>query len=157
MITLCYNNIWGGKMEKIKVIFIKAFKSTASTILKLAKIVIPVVFVLTFINMIGVIDYISNIFAPFMQIFNLPGEASVPIILGGIVNLYAAISAIETMNLDSAQITTISIMLLIAHSLILETAVIATLKVKKTTQLSLRIGVSIIVGIIIGAILGGLL
>ncbi len=140
-------------MMKFKNIFFNAFKSTYETVIKLSKIVIPVVFAITLIKSVGILSYISKLFEPFMQIFNLPGQASLPIILGGTVNLYAAISAIETLNLSSSQITTVAIMLLIAHSLVLETAVITTIGVKKRIQLILRISVAVIVGIIVGGML----
>ncbi len=143
-------------MTKIYRIFYETFKSTAQTILKLAKIMIPVIFIVTLIKMTGILEVIAGLFEPAMKIFNLPGEATLPLILGAVVNLYAAISAIETLDLTPNQITTISIMLLIAHSLLVETAVIASLGVKKITQLSIRTGIAIVVGIIISIILGGI-
>lgn len=146
----------GDNMTKIYRIFYETFKSTAQTILKLAKIMIPVIFIVTLIKMTGILEVIAGLFEPAMKIFNLPGEATLPLILGAVVNLYAAISAIETLDLTPNQITTISIMLLIAHSLLVETAVIASLGVKKITQLSIRIGIAIVVGIIISIILGGI-
>ncbi len=144
-------------MQTVISIIVNAVKSTMSTVLKLSKIVVPVVFAITLIKTVGILNYISEFFAPFMQIFNLPGEASLPIILGGTVNLYAAITAIETLTLTKAQITTIAIMLLIAHSLVLETAVITSIGVKKRTQLILRITTAIIIGLVVGNLLGGLL
>lgn len=144
-------------MKTLKTIFINATKSTASTIFRLSKIVVPVIFALTLIKTLGILTYIADLFNPFMQIFNLPGEASLPLILGFVVNLYAAIGAIETLELTSSQITTIAIILLIAHSLLLETAVITTIGVKKKTQLFLRLGTAITVGIIVGNVIGVLI
>ncbi len=140
-------------MEIMRMVFIDAAKSTASTVLKLSKIVIPVIFAITLIKMTGVLEIISDVFAPVMQIFNLPGDASVPMILGAFVNIYAALSAIEMLDLSGNQVTTIAIMILIAHSLLLETAVIATIGVKRKTQLFVRISLAITVGIIVSLLL----
>lgn len=143
-------------MTKLYTIFYETFKSTFHTILKLAKIIIPITFLITFLKMIGILEVLASLFEPLMKIFNLPGEATLPLILGATVNLYAAISAIETLDLTSIQITTISIMLLIAHSLLVETAVISSLGVKKITQIVIRVGLAIVVGIIVSLVLGGI-
>ncbi len=143
-------------MSKIYNVFYETFKSTFQTIIKLSKIMVPVIFLITLIKMTGILEIIAQFFEPVMQIFNLPGEATLPLILGFVVNLYAAISAMETLDLNSMQITTISIMLLISHSLLVETAVIASLNVKKSLQVTVRIGLAIIVGIIVSLMLGGI-
>lgn len=142
--------------EVFKIVIKKASLNTLSTVWRLTKIIVPVTFFITFIKMTGILDIISNLFAPLMQIFNLPGDASLPLILGAFVNLYGAIGAIESLELSGNQITTIAIMLLIAHSLILETAVISTIGVKRKTQTILRVCVAIIAGLIVSLILGGL-
>lgn len=141
-------------MTKLYSILYETFKSTYQTILKLAKIMVPVIFLVTFIKMTGVLELVAGFFAPIMQIFNLPGEATLPLILGFIVNLYAAISAIETLDLTSTQITTISIMLLISHSLLVETAVISSLGVKKSSQVIVRISLALLVGVVVSLLLG---
>ncbi len=141
-------------MIKLYEIFYEAFKNTFKTIIKLTKIVVPVIFIVTLIKMTGILFYVAKFFEPVMSIFNLPGEATLPLILGGVVNLYAAISAIEALDLTGPQITTISIMLLIAHSLLVETAVISSLGIKKGTQVFIRISIAIIVGVIVSLGLG---
>lgn len=141
-------------MITIRNIFYEAFKNTFQTVLKLAKIIVPVTFFVTFIKMTGTLELIAKFFEPFVAIFNLPGEATLPLILGGIVNLYAGIGAMETLDLTSSQITTISIMMLIAHSLLVETAVISSIGVKKQTQIIIRIGLAIIVGILVSLFMG---
>ncbi len=143
-------------MDKLKKIFKTSLKNTVKTVILLTKIVVPVILFVTLIDMTGILNYISAGFAPIMKIFGLPGEASLSLILGNVVNLYAAISVISTMDLTSAQITTIAIMLLFSHSLILETSIIASIGVKRSTQLIIRIISMIVIGILLGFIIGGI-
>ncbi|MFV0498723.1 MAG: nucleoside recognition domain-containing protein [Bacilli bacterium] len=139
-------------MNNIKRILNTTIKNTVLTTIKLAKILIPVVFLVTFIKMTGTLQVIAHHLEPLVKIFNLPGEASLPLILGGIVNLYAGISSIETLELTNNQITTIAIMMLIAHSLLVETAVISSLGVKKTVPILIRIVIAIFTGLLVSLI-----
>ncbi len=141
-------------MKIIKEILKNSTISTVKTLKILVKVIIPVIFIITFIDMTGVLSKFSTWLDPVMKIFNLPGEASLALILGNVVNLYAAISVIVTLDLSSSQITTIAIMLLFSHSLVLETSIIAAIGVKRSTQLAIRILTMILIGITIGLLIG---
>lgn len=144
----------GDNMIIIRNILYETFKNTVQTVLKLAKIIVPVIFFTTLIKMTGILEVIAKFFEPLVTIFDLPGEATLPLLLGGIVNLYAGIGAMDTLDLNSSQITTISIMMLIAHSLLVETAVISSIGVKKKTQMIIRIGLALIVGFLVSVLMG---
>lgn len=118
----------------------------------LAKVIIPVYFVVTFIQYTPVIDWIAEVFTPLMAIFNLPGEAAIILVLGNVLNLYAAVGAISAISLTSLEITVISIMLSFSHSLLVETAVTKKLGVSATKVVLIRVGLAIAGGIVIGRV-----
>ena len=103
--------------------FINGTKNGMSVTWELVKAIVPVYFVITFLKYTPVLETVAKIFEPAMKLFGLPGEASLPIVLGLALNLYFAIAAIVPLDLNSEQITIIATMLLFCHSLFIETAV----------------------------------
>ncbi|MDR5658358.1 nucleoside recognition domain-containing protein [Serpentinicella sp. ANB-PHB4] len=122
----------------------------------LGKVIIPVYLIVTVLEHTPVIDWISNVFAPFMTFFNLPGEAAIILVLGNVLNLYAAIGAITAISLTAMEVTIIAIMLSFSHSLIVETAVTKKMGISVKKVLFVRLGLAIIFGIVIGQ-LGGII
>jgi len=98
--------------------------------LKLMLIVAPVYTVVTVLKYTPVIRVFAEFMAPLMKHFGLPGEAALAIILGNIVNLYAGLGAITALKITTAQLTVLSLMLLLSHSQILETAVFFQIRAK---------------------------
>ena len=90
---------------------------------ELTKAIVPVYFIVTFLKHTPVLDWIAKVFQPAMKIFGLPGEASLPLVFGMVLNIYFAIAAIIPLDLTQKQITILSTMLLLCHSLFIETAV----------------------------------
>lgn len=119
-----------------------------TTLIELSKILIPVYVVVELLSISGLLNIISNIFGPAMSIFGLPGDASVPLVLGALVNVYAGISAMLPLNLNVTQATTISIMISIAHNLINESAVIKKVNVNPFLSASIRITCALLCGFI---------
>lgn len=129
-------------------------KKGLSTTWILAKVVIPVYIIVTILKYTPVLNMIADIFRPFMKIFNLPGEAVIPLVFGNLVNLYAGTAAMGAINLTPWQITTIAVMLSFSHSMLVETAVTKKLQTKVWTVVSIRVSLAIVFGIIVGQ-LGG--
>ena len=86
----------------------------------LIRIIIPVYFGLTILRHTPAMDWLTGVFAPFMGVFSLPGEAAVPIITGFFLDEYAVIAAIRAVNLTGFPVTMVVVMALIAHSLVVE-------------------------------------
>lgn len=123
------------------------------TLWKLTKIVVPVYFLITFLKMTTILDIISAWFEPAMSLIGLPGEASVVLVLGNIVNLYAAIGAISSLTLTVKQITILAVMLSFSHSLLMESAVAKKTGVSLFIVVSIRIFLAIVSGLILNIIL----
>lgn len=115
----------------------------------LAKIVVPVYILVTLLKYTPALGFIAAISKPLMQLVGLPGEASVAIVLGYCTNLYAAIGAIATLNLTPKEITVIATMLLIAHSLPMETAVTKKTGVSGMAMVAIRVALSIAAGVLL--------
>lgn len=118
----------------------------------LAKTIVPVYIVVTIINNTPLIGWITALFEPLMGIFNLPGEAAIVLVVGNVLNLYAAIGAIKAIHLTATEVTVLAIMLSFSHSLLVETAVTRKLGFKVSHALMIRMGLAIIFGIIVGRI-----
>ena len=93
----------------------------------LIKIMVPIYICITFIKYSPLMDWIITHFSPIMGIFHLPGEAAVPWITGLFSDEYGAIAAIKAVGLTGFDITVVSIMIMLAHSLFVEVAVIKKL------------------------------
>ncbi len=98
--------------------------------LKLMLIVAPVYTFVTFLKYTPVLEGFARFMAPFMRFFRLPGEAAMALILGNFINIYASLGAITALKITGDQLTVLSLMVLISHSQILETAVFFQIKAK---------------------------
>ena len=132
---------------------VNGFKKGLITIWELSKILVPVYFFVTFLSFTPIIDIISHFFEPVMKIIGLPGEASLPLVLGNFISLYAGIGAMASLTLTSKQITILAIMLSFSHSLFIESAVAKKTGVSLSLVISTRIILALLSGIIFNMIL----
>lgn len=132
---------------------INGLKSGLNTTWILAKIMIPVYFVVTILKHTFLLEYISNLFIPFMNILGLPGEAAIVLVLGNVINLYAALGAVATLTLTSKEITIIAVMLSFSHSLFMETAVAKKTGVNVAIILLIRLTLAILSGVLLNILL----
>ncbi|HHX23161.1 MAG TPA: nucleoside recognition protein [Thermoanaerobacterales bacterium] len=114
---------------------------------QLCKIVVPIYFIVTFLKHTPVIKWISVLFAPIMGIFGLPGEAAIALVLGNIVNLYAAIGAIASLTLSVREISILAIMLCFCHSLLVESVLAKRIGLPIINSITVRVFLAIVSGI----------
>lgn len=132
---------------------VRGFKKGINTTWELAKIVVPVYFFVTFLKYTPMLEKISTVFEPAMNILGLPGEASIVLVVGNVINLYAGVGAIAGLALTKKQVTILAVMLSFSHSLFLETTVAKRTGVKISVILAIRIGLAICSGVILNLIL----
>lgn len=132
---------------------INGLKSGLNTTWTLTKIIVPVFFIVTILKHTFLLETISDIFKPFMNIVGLPGEAAIVLVLGNMVNLYAALGAIATLTLTSKEITIIAVMLSFSHSLFMETAVAKKTGINVVVILLIRLSLAIASGLILNLLL----
>ena len=124
-------------------IFRRGLENGLEITLELAKAIIPVYFIITFLKYSPVLEMLSQWCQGFMGYLGLPGEAALPLVIGNALNLYPAIGAIGALALNSKQITIIAMMLLFSHSLFVELAVTRKAGVKVLPVLMLRLSLAI--------------
>lgn len=91
------------------------------------------------LKQLNLLDKIGSVFSPLMKLIGLPGEASIAVISGMTLNLYAAIAAMAPLDLSLKQVTLIGLFLGIAHNLIIETAVLSRTGVTAVSVLITRV------------------
>lgn len=90
----------------------------------LARVMIPAYGVALVLERLGVIAVLARAASPFMALLGLPGEAAVPLVVGYVLNIYAAVGAMQALSLDATQITVLAVAILIGHNLLIEGAVL---------------------------------
>lgn len=135
--------------ESVKI----GFKKGLLTLWKLTKIVVPVYFFVTFLKMTPILDQISDWFEPLMRVIGLPGEASLVLVLGNAINLYAGIGAITSLSLTVKQITILAVMLTFSHALFLESAVAKRTGVSLAMVVFSRLTLAALSGFILNIVL----
>jgi len=131
-------------------------KKGVETTWMLAKIIIPVYIFVTLLKHTPIVNWIAYVFKPLMGLFNLPGEAVIVLVLGNVLDPYAAIGAIKAITLTQAQITTLAVMICFSHALIIETAIAKRLGISILMVSGVRLSLAVVFGILVGKI-GGLL
>lgn len=108
---------------------------------------VPTFIVMDLLRRLGVIAVVGSACAPAMSFFRLPGEAAIPVLLGYLVNLYSATAALGSLGLSGGQVTTLGLMLGLAHTLVVETIVLREVRARYWRLLFYRLGMSILVGL----------
>jgi hypothetical protein len=122
----------------------KGFKTTWT----LAKVIVPIYIIVTILKYTPVIGWIAILFEPLMQLFGLPGEAAIALVMGNLLNLYAGIGVMVTLPLSMKQITIMAVMLSFSHSLLVETAVSKRVGVSVPMVLTVRLGLMVLSGVL---------
>ncbi|TCS81810.1 nucleoside recognition domain-containing protein [Tepidibacillus fermentans] len=127
----------------------KGILSGVKTTWVLGKVIFPITFIVTILNFTPVIHWVVRIFYPLMKWIGLPGEAAIPLALGYLLNLYAAIGAILSLHLTVKHVFILAVMLSFAHNLLVETAVAKKIGVHAIVPIGIRVGLSFIAAFLI--------
>jgi len=90
----------------------------------LVKMMVPAYFLALLLERLGVIDVLARGAEPVMSLLGLPGEAAVPLVVGYVLNVYAALGAMQALSLSAQQVTVLAIAVLIGHNLLVEGVVL---------------------------------
>lgn len=121
----------------------------------LGKIIFPVTFIITVLGYTPVLPKVIDMIAPVMKLLGLPGEAAVPLVLGNVLNLYAGIGAILSLDLTVKEVFIIAVMLSFSHNLFVESGVAMKVGVKLWVVLVVRLGLAFLSAIIINLVWSG--
>ncbi len=102
------------------------------------KLVIPIYILADILYYYNTLSYVAFIIEPFTSILGLPAEASLAIISGMFLNLYAAVAFAAPLDMDAQQWSILAIFLGVCHSLIIESMILKKLGVSNIYSYSLR-------------------
>ena len=109
----------------------------------LGKVVFPVTVVVSVVRYTPLYEGLISGLTPLMGVIGLPGEAAVPLVLGNLLNLYAAIGAILSMDLSVKEVFILALMLGFSHGLPVETAICRRIGVSVTLVIGFRVTVAV--------------
>jgi len=127
------------------------FTQSITTSIKIFKIMIPVSILVKILQETGLIVFIGDALAPLMSVMGLPGEMGLVWASAMLGNIYAGIITYFSigMELTIAQITVLSTVILIAHTLPIELAITQKAGVKAGTAFLFRFILGFIAGVIL--------
>ncbi|CAA6819985.1 MAG: Nucleoside recognition protein, partial [uncultured Sulfurovum sp.] len=87
----------------------------------------------------NLLSYIAFLVEPFTSLLGLPPEASLAIISGMFLNLYAAVAFAAPLDMDAQQWTILAIFLGVCHSLVVEGVIMKKIGISNRYSYTLRI------------------
>ena len=130
-----------------------AMPTALKTSLWFLKITIPISLSVTLLYHFGILNFLSELLSPAFGLIGLRGEAALVYITSAFLNVYSAIAVITSLNFTIREMTIMAIMSLIAHNLIVETAVQKKTGSKAWHMITLRILSSILAAVILNYLL----
>jgi hypothetical protein len=94
------------------------------TFWELARVMVPAYGATLLLEYLGVIDLLARGARPLMTLLGLPGDAAVPLVMGYVLNIYAAVGSTQALGMSASQVTVLAIVILIGHNLVVEGAVL---------------------------------
>lgn len=138
-----------------KVSWLDGLASGLRTTWRLGIVIFPITFVVSVFQYTAVYELLLSGLAPAMGVFDLPGGAAVPLVLGNLVGLYAAIGAMLAMELTVKEVFTLALMLSFSHMLPVEAAVCRRVGVSAALVVSARLALAVVAGVAVGYFWGG--
>lgn len=97
------------------------------TFWEIARIMVPIMVLMRLAQTYGLIEWISPALRPVMALLNLPPEAAIVCLTSILIGLYGAIATLPVLighDLSAAQVTSICAIMLIAHAIPIEQAIV---------------------------------
>lgn len=121
----------------------------------LGKVIFPVTLIVAMLQHTPVLPWLIEKLAPLMNLMGLSGDAAIPLVLGNVINLYAGIGAIITLDFSVKEVFIIAIMLSFSHNMFVEAGVAVKTGVKLWVVLLVRFSLAILSAILINLLWQG--
>ncbi|WP_059103346.1 nucleoside recognition domain-containing protein [Shouchella shacheensis] len=121
----------------------------------LGKIIFPVTLFVTLLGYTPALDWLARLIAPVMSWMGLPGEAAIPLVIGNVLNLYAGIGAILSLDLTVKEVFILAVMLSFSHNLLVESAVAAKVGIRVSVIVAVRLGLAFVSAVLINLLWSG--
>jgi hypothetical protein len=133
----------------------EGLRSGLRTTWELGKVIFPVTLIVSVLRYTPVYDALLSVLTPVMGLIGLPNEAAIPLVLGNLLGLYAAIGAILTMEMTVKQVFILALMLGFSHMLPAESAVCRRVGVSATLVTLFRLGLALAAGVAVNLLWKG--
>jgi hypothetical protein len=121
----------------------EGLKSGLKTTWILGKVIFPVTFIVSLLSFTPVIDWIVYLYEPLMKWIGLSGEAAIPFVLANVLNIYAGIGAVLTLDLTVKEVFILAMMMSFSHNLLIETTVSSKVGVPAWAVVTVRLGLAV--------------
>ena len=138
-------------MSTLKTGFLTGLKTTWT----LSKVIFPITLLIVILQYTPILPRVIDLVSPIMGIFGLRGDAAIPLVLGNMLNLYAGIAGILSMELTVKEVFILAVMLSFSHNMFIETGVALRVGVKLWVVLLVRFGLAAFSAIFINLIWSG--
>lgn len=122
--------------------------------LRLVLVLVPAGFVVFLLQLFNLLEPLAALLDPVMRLAGLPGEAGLVFVTGALVTTYPAIGVIASIEFSMQEITVMALMILICHSLFVETAIQTRVGSNPLRIVLVRVLTACVVAVVIGRILG---
>lgn len=109
------------------------------TLWQLLAVMVPVTLAMSVLGWFGAIDLASRLAAPVMGLVGLPGEAALVLASSVFMNLFAVVGMAGSLTLSLRDMTILSVVCLLAHNLVAETAAMRKTGSSATKMVFLRL------------------
>lgn len=135
-------------MDKTLLMFKQVMRESHQTAMALFRIMVPALIVLKIIESLGWLSLLGEWLGPSMSVVGLPFEMGIVWVTSMFTSMYAAMIVLVNLNVDLsvAQVTILSCMMLISHSLPIEAVIARQIGVALWATLLVRIGGSFLLG-----------
>lgn len=118
------------------------------------KIVIPISLLTAILDWSGLLSHLDVLLKPLMGLLYLPPEAALPLLIGMLSSIYAAIAAMIVFPFSTGQMTLISVFILTAHAMIQEGIIQGKSGIHPLKATLVRIGAAVIIVLLIAPWVG---
>lgn len=115
----------------------------------LGKVIFPITLLVSILQHTPVLQWIIQLVTPLMKWIGLPGDAAIPLVLGNLLNLYAGIGAILTLDLTVKEVLILAVMLSFSHNLLIESTVASRTGMSIALMVVVRLSLAIIAALLI--------
>ncbi|MCA0971631.1 nucleoside recognition domain-containing protein [Halobacillus litoralis] len=115
----------------------------------LGKVIFPVTLIVTILQYTPFLPFVMEQLEPFMSLIGLSGEATVPLVIGNFLNLYAGIGAILSFEFTVKEVFILAIMMSFSHNLIIESTVAKRVGVSWWIVVGVRLALAFISAFVI--------
>ncbi|MDQ0233493.1 nucleoside recognition domain-containing protein [Metabacillus malikii] len=130
-------------------------KAGLHTTWTLGKVIFPITLIVSLLQHTPVLDWLAKLISPVMGVFGLSGEAAIPLVIGNILNLYAGIGAILSLDLTVKEVFILALMLSFSHNLLIESSVAVKVGLKLWIILIVRLGLALSSAVIVNLVWQG--